>query len=1157
MATAIALLLLPAASLAATTGNIWVSASGSYSGCARSAGPVAYDAAKDCSWAGAYSAAADGDSVLVMGGSYGNVTIPGTKTGSPTVSFTPATGESVTVADFTNGYVGDGNASGANNLTFNGPVTARQFRTDGTSNVTVDGWTVDGQNTVNQIMHFEGVNGFTLRNSEVFNNRNNSLSLGTGSNVTIDRSKFHDAGLDAGSGAHTECLYASGIDYLRITNSHFYRCSVMDVFITRWSGTSTDPQHGWIENNVFEKPWSTTGKVGSGYAFHFRNGGEPAPDIYDWDFRNNTFAGPLSFGTQSENVVQPSGLRVTGNIFLAGASCRTTNSTFANNIYAGGTCGGSGEIASTASALNAGFVGPTTQGDAGNNFRLTLGSPALDQGNIANYPATDQDGRARYVGVKPDLGAFEYGAIAGPDTTPPNTTITASPSSSTSTSASVSFTASESSTFNCRIDGGAWSSCTSPKAYSGLALGAHTFDVRATDVAGNVDPTPATASWNVTAPDTTAPDTTITASPSGSTSSTSASVAFSSSEAGSTFTCRIDGGAWAACTSPKAYSSLALGDHTFDVRATDGAGNVDATPATVTWTVIAGPDITPPDTAITSGPTGSTTSTSASFAFSATEAGTFECRMDGGAWASCASPKGYSALALGAHTFDVRATDTAGNVDPTPASRGWTISATPDTTPPDTTITSGPSGSTTSTSASFVFSATEAGTFECRLDSGTWSACTSPRAYSALSAGSHTFSVRATDIAGNTDLTPASRGWTITAPADTTPPNTSITSGPPGTTTATAATLAFSSSEAGSAFACRVDGSAWAPCTSPTGYSGLAVGAHTFDVRATDGSGNVDATPATRSWTIVPPAPDTTAPDTTITAGPSGSTSDTTASVSFTSTEADSAFECRLDAGSWAACASPEGYAGLAVGAHTLAVRATDATGNVDLSPASRTWIVVAVPDTTPPPPVDTTAPDTAITGTPSLITASRTAVFGFYGTESGPLDCSLDGQAYSRCTGPKTYSSLHRGRHVFRVRATDLAGNVDATPAEYRWIIYRRWSGTYSFELLANGKGSEQVQADTLEGACALMPSARGRLAVRLNGVSVRHRGRRISVRGTVPELAVDGKNARVRVSVRSRGRWKLLASRRVKVRLDGSFSMRAPARKGALKVTAIARCG
>jgi hypothetical protein len=89
-----------------------------------------------------------------------------------------------------------------------------------------------------------------------------------------------------------------------------------------------------------------------------------------------------------------------------------------------------------------------------------------------------------------------------------------------------------------------------------------------------------------------------------------------------------------------------------------------------------GGDTTPPDTSIDSGPSGTVTATTADFAFSSSEAGSrFECRLDAGAWASCTSPKSYTSLAAGDHTFDVRATDAAGNTDPTPATRTWTIAA--------------------------------------------------------------------------------------------------------------------------------------------------------------------------------------------------------------------------------------------------------------------------------------------------------------------------------------------------------------------------------------------------------------------------------------------------------------------------------------------------
>jgi hypothetical protein len=177
------------------------------------------------------------------------------------------------------------------------------------------------------------------------------------------------------------------------------------------------------------------------------------------------------------------------------------------------------------------------------------------------------------------------------------------------------------------------------------------------------------------------------------------------------------------------------------------------------------PDIMDPQTSIGSGPNPVTTSRNATLAFSSNEAGsTFECSLDGGAWAACTSPKQYTSLDLGAHNVRVRAKDPAGNVDATPARYDWFIE--PDTTAPETTIGSGPAATTTSTSASFAFTSDEAGsTFQCSLDGAAFAACTSPHAYSGLALGSHEFRVRATDAAGNTDGSPATHSWTIEAPS--------------------------------------------------------------------------------------------------------------------------------------------------------------------------------------------------------------------------------------------------------------------------------------------------------------------------------------------------------------------------------------------------------
>lgn len=101
------------------------------------------------------------------------------------------------------------------------------------------------------------------------------------------------------------------------------------------------------------------------------------------------------------------------------------------------------------------------------------------------------------------------------------------------------------------------------------------------------------------------------------------------------------------------------------------------------------------------------------------------------------------------------------------------------------------------------------------------------------------------------------------------------------------------------------------------------------------------------------PASDTTPPTTTIDSGPTGGATDTDGNVSYTfsSNEADSTFECKLDdpvqsGETFMPCTSPKAYSNLPEGSYTFEVRATDAAGNVDATPASATFVV----DTTPAP---------------------------------------------------------------------------------------------------------------------------------------------------------------------------------------------------------------
>ncbi len=601
------------------------------------------------------------------------------------------------------------------------------------------------------------------------------------------------------------------------------------------------------------------------------------------------------------------------------------------------------------------------------------------------------------------------------DTTAPSTTITGQPANPTNqANASFSFTSSEAgSIFECRMDNGGYGACASPAAYPGLASDAtHTFMVRAIDLAGNADATPASYSWVI---DATPPDTSITNKPTNPANSTNASFSFTSTEAGSTFECQIDGGGYASCTNPALYTDLAsTATHTFDVRSTDLAGNTDLTPATYSWFV----DTTMPDTAITGQPSNPTRQTTAAFSFSSNKPGTFECQMDNGGYASCTSPATYNSLASNAtHTFQVRAIDLSGTTDDSPATYSWLI----DNTAPDTSITVKPANPSNQTNANFTFTTTEAGsTFECQIDNAGYATCTSPATYSSLAAGqTHTFDVRSTDTAGNTDATPATYSWVI----DTAAPDTSITVKPTNPSNQTSAGFSFTSTEAGSTFACQMDNGGYSTCTSPATYLSLVAGqTHTFDVRATDAAGNTDATPATYSWLI-----DTAAPDTSITVKPANPTNETNASFSFTATKTGSTFECQIDNTGYATCTSPATYTSLAAGqTHTFDVRSTDTAGNADPTPATYSWVI------------DTAAPDTSITVKPTNPSNQTSAGFSFTSTEAGStFACQMDNGGYSTCTSPATYLSLVAGQtHTFDVRATDAAGNTDAAPATYSWVI-------------------------------------------------------------------------------------------------------------------------
>ena len=396
--------------------------------------------------------------------------------------------------------------------------------------------------------------------------------------------------------------------------------------------------------------------------------------------------------------------------------------------------------------------------------------------------------------------------------------------------------------FECRVDETPAVACVSPFA-APLTDGVHTFMVRAIDPAGVSDDSPAEHAWMI---DTVAPNTTLTEAPPVADNSTTVHFTFTSNEQNVMFECSLDNGAYGACTSGADVGPIGDGPHAFAVRARDRAGNIDSSPAIHAWSV----DTSTPDTTIIAGPIGATADASATFSFLSPDAGpgaTFECSLDGRAFDACGSPATYGNLAMGVHTFAVRVRDSGGNLDPTPATRTWTV----DLTPPETTITDGPTGMVGSATASFTFTSNEDGsTFACSLDGGAAVPCTSPFTALGLAQGPHSFSVAAVDAAGHVDATPAISNWFV----DTVAPSIMILAGPAdGDITGPRVSFMFTISE-GSA-ECAVDGGAFMPCASPVSFN-LPAGAHSFTLRAIDIAGNT--TTVVRSFTVMCGPPDGT-----------------------------------------------------------------------------------------------------------------------------------------------------------------------------------------------------------------------------------------------------------------------------------------------------------
>lgn len=230
----------------------------------------------------------------------------------------------------------------------------------------------------------------------------------------------------------------------------------------------------------------------------------------------------------------------------------------------------------------------------------------------------------------------------------------------------------------------------------------------------------------------------------------------------------------------------------------------------------------------------------------------------------------------------------------------------------------------------------------------------------------------------------------------------SLTAEPPAVTNSAAATFAFKTSKPATT-KCRIDGAAFAACTSPVSYAGLASGNHTFDLKAT-ASGKTVSIP-TYTWTI-----DTTAPAVSIYGEPSNPSNLRTPTFDFTAGDAV-ATTCSLDNAAPTACTSPISYGPLADGVHYFTVAGTDAAGNS--SSASYVWTL------------DATGP--AISGLSYTCDPSGYLSVFWNVTDASGVgygECSYAGHTYD-CTGQREWDGYVSGAsNAFAVTFYDSLGN-------------------------------------------------------------------------------------------------------------------------------------
>ena len=569
-------------------------------------------------------------------------------------------------------------------------------------------------------------------------------------------------------------------------------------------------------------------------------------------------------------VLAASATIVSGNKNLTGAAsnCAGQPRDDGFNLESGSDC--AFKLATDKQNANPGFASGLVDGGGETDvLPIPSTSPAVDLGPACSGVA-DQRDVLRPQGKACDAGAYEFDQA-------PDIFLDSGPSGLTQNrTPQFTFHSDEPGvSFMCKLDGSpanTFTSCSSPAAYT-LTDGPYTFSVEAID---GTHPSPPVASTTFTV-DATAPAAPSFTAPANNaflnthsvtlqgTAEANASVRIQEGQVVDTTVTASGTGAWSAPL------TVAEGTHNYTAFATDAAGNVSPASATRTITV---------DTAAPAAPTITTPSAdilqaSATINLSGgAEPGATVKVLEGSTVRATTTASGqglWSAsftAADGAHPYTATATDAAGNVSTASGTRTITV----DTTPPAAPVFTSPADNSLQNTATVTLSGTaEAGAtveiFEATTSRGTTVATggTWSKTLSGVTDGTHTYTAKATDAAGN--VSPASASRTVkvdtTAPAKpafTAPADNALlgTSSPTLSGTAEAGATVEIFEGTTSRGTTVATGGTWSKT-----LTGVTDGAHTYTAKATDAAGNTSvASDARRSRvdTTAPAAPAITAP---------------------------------------------------------------------------------------------------------------------------------------------------------------------------------------------------------------------------------------------------------------------------------------------------------